>query len=72
MEHFGCFAQTINLITQDSIKQIGVILETVKRIVSYFWQNPAAMSKFFEQKFTNIHSVKKLKEDVGTRWNSTL
>lgn len=71
-KHFGCYAHTINLIAQNSIKQASEILNKVKTVVAYFRRSSAAMGKFFDQqRLLKIEPTKRLVQDVVTRWNST-
>lgn len=72
LKHFGCYAHTLNLIAQDSLKLVVEILQKVKDIVAYFRRSTSAMSKLLdEQKRSNIVPTKRLVQEVVTRWNST-
>ncbi|XP_066966369.1 zinc finger BED domain-containing protein 4-like [Macrobrachium rosenbergii] len=69
-----CFAHTLNLVVQDSIKnsnEIRVSQEKIKRIVSFFHHSVKATDKLSEIQTQNGVERKKLMMDVDTRWNST-
>ena len=70
--HIPCYAHTLNLIVQTSIKVIKSEIEKVKSIVQYFKHSAHALAKLHSvQKQMQLPELK-LKQDVGTRWNSTL
>lgn len=69
-----CFAHTLNLVVQDSIKhssEVKKVQEKIKRIVSFFHHSVKATDKLREVQETNGGQRKKLILDVETRWNST-
>ncbi|XP_068244012.1 zinc finger BED domain-containing protein 4-like [Palaemon carinicauda] len=69
-----CFAHTLNLVVQDSIKntnKIKLSQEKIKRIVSFFHHSVKATDKLSEIQNQNGVERKKLIMDVDTRWNST-
>ncbi|XP_068231881.1 zinc finger BED domain-containing protein 4-like [Palaemon carinicauda] len=69
-----CFAHTLNLVVQDSIKntnEIKLSQEKIKRIVSFFHHSVKATDKLSEIQNQNGVERKKLIMDVDTRWNST-
>lgn len=66
-----CFAHSINLIVQSSLKCIEPILTKVKVIVQFFKKSSHALAKLNDfQKQLGL-PVLKLKQDCPTRWNST-
>lgn len=71
-KHFGCFAHTLNLIVQDSLKLVDELKTKVKTIVGHFRRSPLANGKLenFQKQF-GMEPPKKLIQDVPTRWNST-
>lgn len=73
LKHFGCYAHTINLIVNDSLKQITKILVKVKVIISHFKRSSFAAAKLLEQQksLKGEANPKKLIQDIDTRWNST-
>jgi hypothetical protein len=67
-----CYAHTLNLIVQTSIKVIKSEIEKVESVVQYFKHSARALAKLHSvQKQMQLPELK-LKQDVGTRWNSTL
>ena len=74
--HLPCFAHTLNLIVQDSLKAVDglpSLQQKCKDIVSNFYRSSKATEKLLSiqsQSHTTARAVK-LKQDVKTRWNST-
>ena len=65
--HIPCYAHTLNLIVQTSIKVIKSEIEKVKSIVQYFKHSAHALAKLHSvQKQMQLPELK-LKQDVGTR-----
>lgn len=74
LRHYPCFAHTLNLVVQDSIKnteEIKLVKEKVKRVVAYFLHSVTAANKLRHLQEQNNQPVKKLIQEVETRWNST-
>ena len=74
--HLPCFAHTLNLIVQDSLKAINGLprlQQKCKDIVSYFHRSSKATEKLLSLQSQSHTTTKvvKLKQDVETRWNST-
>lgn len=69
--HFPCFAHTLNLIVQDSLKSIEPQLRKDKTIVEYFKRSSSALAKLREMQIQLNCPGLKLKQDCPTRWNST-
>ncbi|KAK3101955.1 hypothetical protein FSP39_007596 [Pinctada imbricata] len=70
--HIGCYAHTLNLAAQKSlkVKQVSHILARMRRIVSFFHRSSIAASKLkLQAEILNL-PAKKLIIDVQTRWNS--
>ncbi|KAK3098538.1 hypothetical protein FSP39_020427 [Pinctada imbricata] len=70
--HIGCYAHTLNLAAQKSlkVKQVSHILARMRRIVSFFHRSSVAASKLkLQAEILNL-PAKKLIIDVQTRWNS--
>lgn len=74
LKHVGCFAHTLNLAVQKSLKTRAVdhILGHVKRIVSYFHRSSVAKGKLNEKQVQLQKKVHTLINEVSTRWNSSL
>ncbi len=71
-----CFAHTLNLLVRDSFKdnlEVYSLIKTCREIVTLFKQSAKAMS-YLKNLAKNQPSIKieTLKQDVPTRWNSTL
>lgn len=61
LDQFSCYAHTLNLIVQDSLKQIKDIHEKVKKIVTHFKRSSLANEKLINyQKSTGIQTPKNL------------
>ena len=74
VKHLPCFAHTLNLVVQQAVQAINELKTKVKTIVGYFHQSTVAAAKLEElqvQMKPNQGPLK-LKNDVVTRWNSTL
>jgi zinc finger BED domain-containing protein 1 (E3 SUMO-protein ligase ZBED1) len=69
--HLPCFAHSLNLALQQSLKEISNITIKVKSIVEYFKRNAHALSKLQSIQEQMKSPKLKLKQDVITRWNST-
>lgn len=67
-----CFAHTINLIVQSGVEKISAIKTKAKSTVEYFKKSTQAYNKFHNmQKQMNCKELN-LKQEVPTRWNSSL
>lgn len=71
--HVKCFAHTINLATQKSLKTNGAdrLLGKVRRIVSFFHRSTTATAVLKEKQTLLAIPRHKLIQDVVTRWNSS-
>ena len=74
VKHLPCFAHTLNLIVQPAVQSINNLKTKVKNIVTYFHQSTVAAAKLEElqAQMRPNQGTLKLKNDVVTRWNSTL
>ena len=72
-KHLPCFAHTLNLVVQESIKADTALAEIQKKccdIVSYFHSSSKATDKLFSiQTRLKVDNLK-LIQDVEIRWNS--
>lgn len=72
-KHYGCFAHTLNLIVQDSLKIVEESLNKLKRIVRLFKTSTSALEKLLKAQTRDNSTVtpKRLIQEVPTRWNSS-
>ncbi|XP_070075782.1 E3 SUMO-protein ligase ZBED1-like isoform X1 [Drosophila takahashii] len=76
--HVPCFAHTINLAVNDSVKNIqsfSTVLDKVKRIVMHFKHSSASMDALRKCQMDEgvpEGRIKTLIQSVDTRWNSSL
>lgn len=71
----GCFAHTLQLIIHDSVfsqRSVTNTLAVCRSIVGHFKRSPLACSKLKEIQGNLSIPEHRLKQDVVTRWNSTL
>ena len=75
LAHFGCFAHSLQLVVKDGLlsqRAITDIISICRSIVGHFHRlSTASHSLTRIQKSLNI-PCHKLKQDISTRWNSTL
>lgn len=73
-EHVPCFSHKLNLVIQDSLKNILPIIHKVRSIVEHFHRSTTATSNFAAMQTTMKPKSTPLRliMDVSTRWNSTL
>ncbi|XP_055634138.1 E3 SUMO-protein ligase ZBED1-like [Toxorhynchites rutilus septentrionalis] len=72
MRQLGCFAHSLSLVVQNSIKNsIQQVVDKCKPIVQFFKKSSHAASKLTEMQEKLGKPTLKLKQDVPTRWNST-
>ena len=73
--HFGCFAHSLQLIIHDGVLSQRAVVDTLAicwQIIGHFKHSTLACSRFEKnKKYLNL-SQHHLKQDVPTRWNSTL
>lgn len=71
LKHLGCFAHTINLVVEESLKCESDLINKVKTIVTHFRKSTIA-HKILEKNQINsgINEPRKLIQAVSTRWNS--
>ena len=77
----SCFAHTLNLVVTSSIKSVALVESVLKKsreLVTFLHKSSTAQTKLnlhcdliasYDPSFTKI---RKLKQDVSTRWNSSL
>jgi hypothetical protein len=70
--HIKCYAHTLNLAAQKSlkVKQVSHILSRMRKIVAFFHRSSVASAKLREQAQCLQLPSHKLLIDVPTRWNS--
>ncbi|XP_023241855.1 zinc finger BED domain-containing protein 1-like, partial [Centruroides sculpturatus] len=79
-KHVSCFAHTLNLMVQGSLRQepeLNIILDKVKSIITFFNQNKNATQELEKERLRTNSSQNekgsvtlKLIQHVETRWNS--
>ena len=72
-KHLPCFAHTLNLVVQDSLKadtELAEIQKKCRDIVSYFHRSSKATDKLVAVQTRLKIENHKLIQDVDTRWNS--
>ncbi|CAH0555110.1 unnamed protein product [Brassicogethes aeneus] len=68
---WGCFAHSLNLVTQTGLKDLKDVVIKIKNIVQYFRRSSHASAQL-KATAERIDMIPlKLKNDVVTRWNST-
>uniref|UniRef100_A0A182KF76 BED-type domain-containing protein n=1 Tax=Anopheles christyi TaxID=43041 RepID=A0A182KF76_9DIPT len=68
LNHFACFAHSLNLVVKKSIQNtIGVTVEEVKRIVTFFRKSSTATQKLNDVQSRLNYPNLKLKQEVGIR-----
>jgi hAT family C-terminal dimerisation region len=74
LDHFGCFAHTLQLVVHAGIKsQQGVlnVIATGRRIAQYFHKSPLAKDRLVQLQVSLKLPKHRILQDVQTRWNST-
>lgn len=72
LNHFSCYAHTLNLIVQKSLEPVQTLQQKVRTIVSHFKRSSQAQEKLFQfQREKGSALPKKLIQECPTRWNST-
>lgn len=70
-KHVACFAHTLNLIVQTSLKEVKNTTSKIKRVVEVFKRSSLASERQKNMEKKLDEPQLKLKQDVSTRWNST-
>lgn len=71
LRHWGCFAHTLNLITNKGLDQVKDIVAKIKYVVRLFKRSIVALNDLkHNQRIMDLPPLK-LKMNVATRWNST-
>ncbi|KAL5557478.1 hypothetical protein UlMin_039714 [Ulmus minor] len=70
--HLRCCAHILNLIVQDSLKEIESSIEKIRESVKYIKGSQVRRQKFLEcVRLISMGGKRGLRQDVATRWNST-
>ena len=71
-----CMAHTLQLAVNEGVLAQRAVIDVIaigRRIVGHFKHSPLAYSRLFDiQKENNPQHLKRLQQDVPTRWNSTV
>jgi hypothetical protein len=70
-----CFAHTLNLVVKDALKdnkELETVLTQCRDLVAFFKRSPKAYSDLKRLAVDANLGVKTLKQEVPTRWNSTV
>ena len=73
--HFGCFAHTLQLIVHDAALSQRAVVDAVtvcRKIAGHFKHSPLATSRLTDIQKSLSLPQHHIKQDVPTRWNSTL
>lgn len=71
LDHFGCYAHSLNLTVQNSLELCHSTISKIKRIVLHFNKSTISSEKLLNYQLQNNSShPKKLMQSVPTRWNS--
>ena len=70
--HVRCAAHTLNLIVKEGLKHVECELQSVRKAVHSVRASPKRLKEIEEICIVKGIKFKKIKNDVPTRWNSTL
>lgn len=71
---FGCVAHTLQLAIHDAVlcqRSVSDVVASCRKIVGHFKHSPLAYSRLFDLQVQFGIKIKRLQQDVSTRWNST-
>nr|XP_022901763.1 zinc finger BED domain-containing protein 1-like [Onthophagus taurus] len=74
-EHHPCIAHTLNLCVTDALKSTEPVMRLIKKcraLVAHFKHSTVACEKLKSMQKQMLYPELKVKQDVSTRWNSTL
>jgi len=72
IRHLPCFAHTLNLVVQDSLKlkEVDCVLKKFKSLVTYFQSSNIATHKLITEQENQNKKPLRVIQEVPTRWNS--
>ncbi|CAG9571748.1 unnamed protein product [Danaus chrysippus] len=70
IEHFGCFAHTLNLIVDDALELQQGLIDNIKKIVAHFKRSTVSSERLAKYQIQQNLQPKRLIQQVETRWNS--
>ncbi|CAI6371303.1 unnamed protein product [Macrosiphum euphorbiae] len=72
IRHLPCFAHTLNLVVQDSLKlkEVDCVIKKCKSLVTYFKNSNIATHKLITEQENQNKKPLKVIQEVPTRWNS--
>lgn len=74
LPNISCFSHSIQLIVREGVLNQQIVIDTLKKgrkIVGHFKHSQLAYSRLEDIQIRLNESVKRLQQDVPTRWNST-
>lgn len=71
VRHLGCFAHTLNLLVQNSLKEVNELQQKVKAVVEHFKRSTLSLDKLKTYQEQHQLPPHRLIQDISTRWNST-
>lgn len=72
IRHLPCFAHTLNLVVQDSLKlkEVDCVIKKCKSLVTYFKSSNIATHKLITEQENQNKKPLKVIQEVSTRWKS--
>ncbi|GFR60261.1 zinc finger BED domain-containing protein 1 [Elysia marginata] len=74
IRHVPCFAHTLNLIIKHAVidvAEVAAVVKKIKAIITFFHSSTVATNSLRDIFSGKNEAMRKMKQDVETRWNST-